>query len=161
MHKLKLGMLLISLLSYGLLSQAALEVGHVAPKFTLKSLDGPDISLKELSAKGHVMLVFWETECVYCYMHIRDFNSLHQKYKDKGLTIAAINFLGEHEAAIREYVNDNQIKYLIFTDRGKSIDVASDYKVIGSPTIVVVAPDQRILYYGHKVPDIRTWIKQN
>ena len=47
----------------------------------------------------------------------------------------------------------------MLADQVKNIDVASDYKVIGSPTIVLIAPDRKILYYGHKVPEISNWIK--
>ncbi len=158
MNRLRNIFLLITLLCVSLLTHGGLKPGETAPGFTLKTLDGPAISLQALVSKGHVMLVFWESECVYCFMHISEFNALHDKYSNKGLTIAAINFLGEHDAAVREYVSNNGLKYLVLADRVKSIDVASDYKVIGSPTIVVIAPDQKILYYGHKVPDISTWI---
>ena len=159
MNRLCFSFLLTILLSFSMLSHAGLKVGEVAPDFSLQSLDGPSVSLTALTSKGHVMLIFWETECVYCFMHINDFNALHDKYKEKGLTVAAINFLGEHEMAIREYVNDNKLKYLMLADQVKNIDVASDYKVIGSPTIVVIAPDRKVLYYGHKVPEISDWIK--
>jgi peroxiredoxin len=159
MNTLRNNFLLIALFSVSMLTHAGFKPGESAAPFTLKSLDGPAVSLKELTSKGHVMLIFWETECVYCFMHISDFNALHEKYKDKGLTIAAINFLGEHEAAVKEYVENNHLKYLMLTDRLKNIDVANDYKVIGSPTIVVIAPNQKILFYGHKVPQIGNWIK--
>ncbi len=159
MNRVQSIVLLIGLLSASLLTQAGLKPGHTAPPFTLKSLDGPNISLAELTAKGHVMLIFWETECVYCFMHIKEFNALHEQYKDKGLTITAINFLGEHEAAVREYVSNHQLKYLMLSERVKNIDVANKYKVIGSPTIVVVSPQRKILFYGHKIPDIGNWIK--
>lgn len=138
---------------------AALKTGDTAPSFSLKSLDGPITTLDELTAKGHVMLIFWETECVYCFMHVKDFNKLHEQYYAKGLTLAAINFLGEHEQEVKEYVSDNHVKYLMLTDRVKNIDVASDYKVFASPTIIVVSPDKKILYYGHKIPDVKQWIK--
>ena len=159
MNRLRSSFLTFCLLSASLLTHAGLKLGETAPSFSLKSLDGPTVSLKELTAKGHVMLIFWETECVYCFMHISDFNALHEQYKDKGLTVAAINFLGEHKMAVKEYVDNNHLKYLMLTDRVKNIDVAGDYKVIGSPTIVVIAPDQKVLFYGHKVPPIGSWIK--
>lgn len=157
---IKITTLVLTLLLSAASSAAGLKTGDTAPAFTLKSLNGPPVSLDDLTAKGHVMLVFWETECVYCFMHIKDFNRLHELYQDKGLTIAAINFLGEHEEEVREYVSDNHLKYLMLTDRLKNIDVASDYKVFASPTILVVAPDKKILYYGHKIPDVDQWIKK-
>lgn len=137
---------------------SGLKPGETAPGFSLKSLDGPQVSLKMLLDKGYVMLVFWETQCVYCYSHIKDFNALQKQYKDKGLTIAAINFLGEYESEVREYVTDNDVQYLVLADRLNNIDVAEAYKVIGSPTIVLIDPKGTILFYGYNIPDIATWI---
>lgn len=140
-------------------AHAGLKAGTQAPPFTLKSLDGKQVSLKSLRTKGHVMLVFWTTECVYCFMHIGELNELHEKYSNKGLTIAAINFAGEHEQEVREYVSDNGLKYLMLTERLKNIDVAQAYQVIGTPTIVLVAPSGEILSYGYTIPDLKKWIK--
>jgi len=140
-------------------AHAGLKAGSQAPPFSLKSLDGKIVSLGSLLAKGHVMLVFWTTECVYCFMHIGELNELQEKYRAKGLTIAAINFAGEHEQEVREYVSENGLKYLMLVDRLKNIDVAQAYKVIGTPTIVLIAADGKILNYGYSIPDLNKWIK--
>jgi peroxiredoxin len=137
---------------------AGLKPGEQAPDFSLKNLDGEQVALKDLLSKGHVMLVFWETQCVYCYSHIKDFNAMQKQYQDKGLTIAAINFLGEYESEVQEYVSDNNVQYLVLADRLNNIDVAEAYKVIGSPTIVMISPEGIILSYGHKLPDLAKWI---
>ena len=153
------GLCLVLLTAITVVHAAGLKSGEPAPEFSLKSLGGEQIALKDLLAKGHVMLVFWETQCVYCYAHIKDFNALQKQYQNKGLTIAAINFLGEYESEVREYVTDNDVQYLVLADRLNNIDVAEAYKVIGSPTIVMVAPDGKILSYGHKIPDVAKWIE--
>ena len=137
---------------------ATLKVGEQAPNFNLKNLAGQMISLSSLLSKGHVMLVFWEPECVYCFSHIKDFNALQAKYTDKGFTIAAINFLGEYEDDVRSYAMDNNIQYMMLAERLNNIDVAEAYKVIGSPTIVVISPQGKILFYGYKLPDISQWL---
>jgi len=103
---------------------ASLKVGDKAPQFELKNIEGQTISLKNLLTKGHVMLVFWELECVYCYSHIKDFNHLQEKYKAKGLTIAGINFLGEYEEDVRAYAKDNNVKYMLLAERLNNIDVS-------------------------------------
>ena len=132
--------------------------GSLAPDFTLTALNKKPVSLSSLRAKGHVMLIFWETQCVYCFAHIQDFNALQKKYQGK-LTIAGINFLGEYPREIQEYASDNKVEYLLLTDRLKNIDVAEAYQVIGSPTIVLIAPDGKILSYGYQIPDVGQWIK--
>lgn len=151
---------LILLISITPTSNAAgLKAGMSAPGFELKSLQGEQVSLKSLQDKGLVMLVFWAPECVYCYMHIQDFNELHNKYNNKGLTVAAINFHGEYEEEVKDYVETNNIVYLMLTDQLKNIDVAESYKVFATPTIVLISKKGKILYYGHKVPDVGKLLK--
>jgi peroxiredoxin len=137
---------------------APFKPGDTAPAFKLKNLQGKMVSLSSLTKKGHVMLVFWELECVYCYSHISDFNALQAKYRKKGLTIAGINFLGEYADDVRTYAKDNNVKYMLLAERLNNIDVAESYKVIGSPTIVLISPEGTILSYGYTVPDLSKWI---
>jgi len=157
-HSFSISVLIVILTLAGLTANAGLNNGTVAPDFSLKSLDGPVVSLAQMRSNGYVMLVFWETECVYCFSHVKDFNRLHEKYANNGLTIAAINIRGEHQMEVREYKKDNKLKYLLLTDQLKNIDVGEKYKVIGSPTIVMVSPTGLIVYYGHKIPDVKQWL---
>ena len=83
------------------------KVGNTAPEFKLKSLDNTEYSLSGLRKKGHVLLVFWAVECVYCYAHIKEFNAAHEKFKTK-LTIAAINIGGEYPVEVAEYVKKTE-----------------------------------------------------
>ncbi len=113
--------------------QTGYKVGEQAAAFNLKSLDGKQYRLSELKQQGHVLLIFWATECVYCYAHVEDFKKLHQQYSGNGLTLAAINIGGEYEPEVREYVKDNEINYLVLSNRLKNLDVAEAYRVLGTP----------------------------
>ena len=136
------------------------KTGQTAPDFSLKALTGDTVKLQELIRKGPVMLVFYETQCVYCYSHIGEFNALHDKYHKQGLSIVAINFVGEYIADIKAYARDNGLKYTVITDKLTSIDVAEAYHVVGSPTIVVVDTNGKIVFYGYTLPaDITKWLK--
>ncbi len=134
------------------------KVGDTAPEFKLKSLAGTEHSLSSLRKKGHVLLVFWAVECVYCYAHIKEFNRAHEQFKDK-LTIAAINVGGEYPVEVAEYVKDNKLKYLILNERLNNLDVGESYHVLGTPTLVLVSPQGKVLFYGHRVPDLTQWLK--
>ena len=135
------------------------KLGQTAPGFSLKTLQGETVTLQQLTQKGPVMLVFYETTCVYCYSHIGEFNALHDKYHSKGLSILAIDYVGELIADVTAYARDNGLKYTIITDKLTSIDVAEAYHVVGSPTIVVVDSKGKIVFYGYTIPDISKWIK--
>ena len=134
------------------------KVGNTAPGFKLKAIDKTTYSLSSLRKKGHVLLVFWAVECVYCYAHIKEFNRAHEQFKDK-LTVAAINIGGEYPSEVIEYVKDNKLKYLILNERLNNLDVGEKYHVLGTPTVVLVSPQGNILFYGHDVPDLTQWLK--
>ena len=139
--------------------QTGHKVGQQAPGFSLKALDGNQYSLEQLTARGHVLLVFWATECVYCYAHVADFKKIHQQYSDNGLTLAAINIGGEYDVEVKEYASDNELNYLVLSNRLKNLDVAEAYKVIGTPTMILVSPEGKIIYRGFQIPDLGKWVK--
>ena len=152
-------LLLLSLQAFAETKETGHKVGMQAPGFELKSLGGGQHSLEQLTKQGHVLLVFWATECVYCYAHVADFKKLHQQYNGKGLTLAAINIGGEYEPEVKEYVKDNELNYLILSNRLKNLDVAEAYKVFGTPTMILVSPNGAILYRGHEIPELGNWVK--
>lgn len=156
---MKYGIIIILCLSF-FQAQAAVgyKVGNTAPEFKLKTLDGRAHSLTNLRKKGHVLLVFWAVECVYCYAHIKEFNHAHEQFKGK-LTIAAINVGGEYPVEVAEYVKDNKLKYLVLSERLNNLDVGESYRVLGTPTLVLVSPQGKVLFYGHRVPDLAKWLK--
>ena len=152
--------LLLLLLALPAQADVIPRIGQTAPGFSLKTMTGDTVTLKGLTRKGPVMLVFYETQCVYCYSHIGEFNALHDKYHSKGLSIVAINYVGEYIADVKAYARDNGLKYTIITDKLTSIDVAEAYHVVGSPTIVVVDSNGKIVFYGYSLPpDISKWLK--
>lgn len=135
------------------------HVGDTGADFSLKTLSGEKYSLAQLRQKGHVLLVFWGVECVYCFSHIKELNALHEKYNDKGLTVAAINIAGEYDPQVAEYVSDNKLKYLVLSDRLNNLDVAEAYHVAGYPTFILVSPQGKILFKDNNVPDIARFVK--
>lgn len=134
--------------------------GQQAPEFNLKSLAGKSYTLAALRKKGHVLLVFWAVDCVYCYAEVKYLNAMQKKYNNKGLTIAAINIGAEYNDDVAEYVKDNNIKYLILANRLDNLDVGEAYHSVVTPTIVLVSPQGKVVFYGHSLPDISKYIKQ-
>ena len=133
------------------------KVGNAAPEFKLKSLDGTSHSLMQLRKQGHVLVVFWAVECVYCYAHIKEFNRAHEEFKGK-LTIAAINIGGEYPPEVAEYVKDNKLKYLVLSERLNNLDVAESYHAVVTPTMVLISPEGKVLFNGYRMPDLRKWL---
>lgn len=134
-------------------------LGTTAPDFTLHALDGTLHSLHGLRQNGYVLLVFWSTHCPFCQALIPDFKAIDERYKHKGLTLAAINIGYENAADVRAYATDHDLNYLILDDDARKSGLIKAYGIIGTPTIVLVSPRGIIRYYGHHLPDLSQYLK--
>jgi thiol-disulfide isomerase/thioredoxin len=76
---------------------------HLAPDFTLKDLDGKDVSLSQY--KGQVVLLnFWATWCDPCYIEIPWLIEMQQKYSGKGFTILGVALDEEGKSVVAPWV---------------------------------------------------------
>ncbi|MBE0431193.1 MAG: redoxin domain-containing protein [Dehalococcoidia bacterium] len=77
------------------------EIGHMAPDFTLPTLDGGTVTLSQLRQQW-VLLSFWTTRCTWC---VRQMPYLQAAFEERGdeIQFIAIN-LGESEARVRGFL---------------------------------------------------------
>jgi peroxiredoxin len=88
------------------------DVKSAAPDFTLKDLDGQPFRLSDTKGKV-VILDFWATWCPPCRMELPHFESLYREYKDKGLVIIGVSLDRGGAAAVKPFVETNEISYTI------------------------------------------------
>ena len=101
--------------------KTGLQVGQQAPDFKIKDSSGKLIDLAELTAKGPV-LVRLTCGCSGCDKELGYFQTLHDAYKDKGLTSVAV--FKEPDAKVESYVQEKKLQMLYAVDtEGKSWDV--------------------------------------
>ncbi|QXV64782.1 AhpC/TSA family protein [Mucilaginibacter sp. 21P] len=80
-----------------------ISIGHKAPEFTIKSIDGKDIKLSDYKGK-YVMLDFWASWCVPCRHENPNVVKQHAAFHQKGFNILGISLDTEKapwEAAIK------------------------------------------------------------
>lgn len=104
-----------------------------APEFTVTTLDGEKISLKELKGKP-VVLNFWATWCSPCRREIPELNELARKYRDRAIFLA---FTDEDEMRVKKFLENQPFEYKIVV---RSKDVRKLYHVNAFPTHFVVSP---------------------
>src|SRR5690606_28815402 len=69
---------------------AALSPSTVAPDFALRTLDGPNLRLKE--QRGRVVMVnFWATWCGPCRVEMPHLVRLYEKYRASGFQLLGVN----------------------------------------------------------------------
>lgn len=67
------------------------EIGDVVEDFSLKNIDGKNVSLKDFKKAKGVILVFTCNHCPYSKMYEERIIALDKKYKDLGYPVVAIN----------------------------------------------------------------------
>ncbi len=155
-----IGILLGVFLSYGCESGSApnppagigLDVGQLAPDFTLKSQTGEDVSLSSFRGKNAVYLMFWATWCPYCVKEIPRLKELHAAFEPKGLKILAVNIgLNDPLIRVQAFQKQFQLPYTILYDTQTII--SRQYGVIGVPFGVVVDRDGKVKYRSNMIPE--------
>ena len=126
-------------------------VALLAPDFTLKDLDGKDVSLSQY--KGKVVLInFWATWCDPCYIEIPWLIEMQQKYAPKGFTILGVALDEEGKSVVAPWVAKER-----FNVNGQKVpmsypillgnDATGDKfgGLLGYPTSILVSRDGKII----------------
>lgn len=127
--------------------------GDTAKNFKLMNLDSKPVELKEVLKKGPVILDFWATWCKPCLKAFPELESLYQKYKDRGLTVLAVNTDGpRNQARVKPFVSSLKVSFPVVIDANG--EVMRQYRVQVLPTTYLIAPDGEIVIvnYGYR-PD--------
>lgn len=128
--------------------QQAMEQGHMeAPAFTLKDLEGKDVSLSDFRGKW-VILDFWGSWCPWCIKGFPELKEAYAKYAGK-LEIIGID-CNEGEAEWRAGVEKYDLPWVNLYNPADTT-VTSDYGVQGFPTKVIINPEGQVclIAVGH------------
>jgi peroxiredoxin len=122
-----------------------------APSFELETLQGDDLSLRELTTGGrHLLLVFWTTWCPSCRQTMPEVDQLASDYSRDDLSVLGIN-AGWNDSRSRAatFRDEHELGYPIAFDKNSRI--ARNYGIRGVPTLFLIGPGKNILYQGYSV----------
>lgn len=105
-----------------------IEIGKLAPNFTLENLDGEEVSLEDYRGKI-VMLNFWATWCPYCVREMPDMDKLQKENDD--FVILAVD-VKEEKAKVEKYINEGGYEFEVLLDIEG--DTARTYLISNYPT---------------------------
>ena len=106
-------------------------LGKPAPDFTLASLDGKKVSLKDF--KGHPLLLnFWGTYCDPCKVEMPWLEELHKKYANQGFEVVGVTYDSEvGKATIAKSTHQLGVTYpILLSDPKAEKDYLSDSEVL-------------------------------
>lgn len=98
-------------------AERALKAGDQAPDFVLTDSDRNDVALKDLLAKGPVVMTFYRgVWCPYCNIELQALEEVAADIRAKGATLVAISMQGAADS--RKSQKDNNLSFPILTDKG-------------------------------------------
>ncbi|MDE7440692.1 MAG: TlpA family protein disulfide reductase [Muribaculaceae bacterium] len=121
----------------------ALQSGNVdAPGFTLKNMEGKDVSLSDFRGKW-VILDFWGSWCPWCIKGFPALKEAYAKYQGK-LEIIGIDCRDKEDvwkAAVKRY----ELPWVqVYNPEATAESLYQAYVVNGFPTKVIVSPEGKI-----------------
>ncbi|QED48478.1 thiol-disulfide oxidoreductase ResA [Cytobacillus dafuensis] len=118
-------------------------VGEKAPDFVLEDMNGEKHRLSDYEGQG-VFLNFWGTWCKPCEREMPYMNNQYKQFKDKGVTILAVN-VGESELAIQKFADRHGLEFPILKDPDGQVMTA--YKIGPLPATYMIDKEGKIVKY--------------
>ncbi len=111
-------------------------VGNLAPDFTLQTVDGRSVTLRDYTADGGtpVVLNFWATWCPPCRVEMPFFENVNDLYAGD-VAVLGLN-QAESAAVIADYARDHGLTYPLLVD--DDMKVNNLYGVLNLPTTIFI-----------------------
>jgi cytochrome c-type biogenesis protein len=124
------------------------QVGKPAPDFTLKDVDGNEVTMAQLKGKP-ILISFWATWCVPCRQELPLIRDEYLAHKAEGLSIVAIDFGNESADTVRSFWKAMNLQPAPILDPdGRASDAYGvALNSTGIPVSVLVARDGTVSGY--------------
>lgn len=138
----------------------ALPVNSIAPGFTLATLEGKPVSLKDYQGKV-VILKLGTTWCPGCRDQDKELQKIDAFIKEAGIILIEV-FLDDPVDEVKHYQQDYVMKSPVVTLLGNE-RLMRDYAVFAIPRLIILSPEQKVLSdsTGMKAQQIKARILQN
>ena len=124
-------------------SQAlAKEDKHIASDFTLKNLDGNDVSLHQFRGK-HLLINFWATWCGPCKIEMPSLEQLYRQFKSEKFDMIGISNDMFGKRVVKPYVLAKKITFPMLLDQ--RMTVSRQYGIVSLPTTILIDPQGIII----------------
>lgn len=136
-----------------------IDVGSIAPDFTLPDQDGKSVSLYSLPGKIKI-IDFWASWCGPCRMENPNMVSLYADYKDKGLTIVGVSLDEKKDPWLKAIAADSLQWTQLSSLKGWKCEAAKLYNIDGVPTILIIDENNRILAMNLRGERLREFVAE-
>lgn len=131
------------------------QIGQVAPDFTLPDTEGNPVSLSDFRGK-YVLLDFWAAWCPPCRRENPNVVKTYNEYKDKNFTIIGISLDHSKDSWLKA-IADDELTWTHVSDlKYWDSEIPALYGVRGIPANMLLDPDGVIIaknIMGEKLPE--------
>ncbi|HYR75816.1 MAG TPA: TlpA disulfide reductase family protein [Pyrinomonadaceae bacterium] len=117
-----------------------LAIGATAPDWELSDADGKLQALAQYRGKI-VVLDFWATWCASCTEVMPQMQTLHEKYKDRGVAVFGVSSWEKNDPGVLMKKKHYTYGLLLRGD-----DIADRYGVNTLPAVYIIGADGRVVY---------------
>jgi peroxiredoxin len=121
---------------------AALNAGVLASDFTLPTVQGGQVSLREALAKGPVVLVFFKVSCPVCQYAAPFLERVFQANRAANVTVLGIS--QDKARDTKDFMREYGVTFPVALDDPAKYAVSNAYGLTNVPTIFYVAPSGEI-----------------
>jgi peroxiredoxin len=118
-----------------------IAVGHAAPDFKLKSLDGQEYALAKLLEKGPVVAAFFKISCPVCQFTFPFLQRLAEQYAGGNVTVIGVS--QDDGGGTREFNREYGVTFPTLLDE-TGYPVSNAYGLSVVPTIFLIEPDGKV-----------------
>lgn len=120
----------------------ALGTGVIAPDFTLSTVDGKRVSLKDALQKGPVLLAFFKVSCPVCQYAFPFFERVFQANRAADVTVLGVSQdnIRDTQAFMRQF----GVTFPVAMDGSSGYPTSNAYGLTNVPTVFLIAPGGEI-----------------
>lgn len=112
-------------------------------RFTLKDLQGGDVTLDSILQKNKIVLInFWATWCGYCVEEMPDLVRLQTDFGGRGFTVVAVD-MGESAEQASAFVKQHGLNFPVLLDT--ELTTAQQYGIVGIPVSILLDSSGKVL----------------
>ena len=123
-------------------SGPGVQVGQLAPEFSLPLVGGGEVRLSDLRGKV-VMINFWATWCPPCKAEMPSMERLYARFKKSGFEMLAVNAEVDGLEILPEFLQKHGHTFLVPVDTEGEVQV--DYGVFRFPESFIIDKNGRIV----------------
>lgn len=133
-------------------SSLKLKKGDEAINFNLKGIDNKNYSLDDFKGAKALLVIFMCNHCPYVKAKTDVMKQLHEKYKDKGLSVIGINsndtkaFPEDSFEDMKRFAEEKGLKFPYVIDETQ--DIAKAYGASCTPDPFLFDKNRKLVYHG-------------